>query len=54
MKLCFNYFVVILDIINILKESPDEHDLLILLSGISDKWYDIGLLLKYVAIFWMI
>ena len=27
-------------------ESPDEHDLLILLSGISDKWYDIGLSLK--------
>ena len=47
MTVCYNnYFVVILDITIILKESPDVDELFSLISGISDKWYDIGLLLQ--------
>ena len=47
MTVCYNnYFVVILDITSILKESPDEDELFSLIIGISDKWYDIGLLFQ--------
>ena len=43
MTVCYNnYFVVISDITSILKETPNEFDLFSLLSGIRDKWYDIG------------
>ena len=40
-----NYFVVILDITNILKETLDEDQLFDLLDDICDKWYEIGLAL---------
>ena len=47
MTVCYNsYFIVILDITTILKETPDKDELLQLLYDISDKWYDIGLSLQ--------
>ena len=47
MTVCYNnYFVVISDIISILKETPDENELLDVFILISDQWYDIGLSLQ--------
>ena len=47
MTVCYNnYFVIISDITSILKETPNEDELLNLLFDISDKWYDIGLSLQ--------
>ena len=44
MTVCYNnYFVLISDITSILKETPDEDEILRVLYDISDKWYDIGL-----------
>ena len=46
MTICYNnYFVIILDITNILKETPDEDQLFDLLYNIRDKWNEIGLAL---------
>ena len=43
MTVCYNnYFVIILDITSILKETPDEDELVCQLLGIEDKWYRIG------------
>ena len=36
-------FYLLTDISDILKESPNQRDVLNLLVGISSKWYDIGL-----------
>ena len=41
-----NYFVVFSDITSLLKETPNEEELLLLLEDISDKWYVIGLSLQ--------
>ena len=47
MTVCYNnYFVVISDIISILKETPIENELLDVFILISDQWYDIGLSLQ--------
>ena len=46
MTVCYNNFVVFSDITSILKETPNEEELLILLEDISDKWYHIGLSLQ--------
>ena len=44
MTVCYNNcFVLISDIISILKETPKEYELSYLLADINDKWYDIGL-----------
>ena len=46
MTICYNnYFVVISDITSILKETPNEDELLQLMH-ITDQWYDIGLSLQ--------
>ena len=43
MTVCYNiYFVAISDITSILKETPDEDDLVHRLLGIEDNWYRIG------------
>ena len=41
-----NYFVIISGILSNLKETPNADELVLLLIGISDKWYDIGLSLQ--------
>ena len=41
-----NYFIVFSDITSLLKKTPNEEELLLLLEDISDKWYDIGLSLQ--------
>ena len=46
MTICYNYyFVIISDITNILKATPDEDQLFDLLYNIRDKWNEIGLAL---------
>ena len=47
MTVCYNnYFVIISDITSILKETPNERELLRPLIDIRHKWYDIGLTLQ--------
>ena len=47
MTVCYNNcYIVISDITSILKETLNKGELLIALIDISDKWYDIGLLLQ--------
>ena len=47
MRVCYNnYFFIISDITSILKETLNEDELVLLLIGISNKWYDIGLSLQ--------
>ena len=47
MTICYNnYFIVMTDITNILKETPYEYELFRLLFDINEKWYDIGLSLQ--------
>ena len=41
-----NYFVVISDITNILKETPTKFELTNLLYDTDDKWYKFGLALQ--------
>ena len=47
MTVCYNnYFIVISGILSNLKETPNADELVLLLIGISDNWYDIGLSLQ--------
>ena len=46
MKVCYNNFIFLSDISNILKKTPNEEDLFSLVYTVSDKWYDIGISLQ--------
>ena len=46
MIVCYNYFVVISDITSILKETPNEDELIYLLLDIDDNWDSIGVSLE--------